>query len=257
MLTLGSWNVNSIRARETLFRDWLLHRKPDIVLLQETKVQDALFPTELFDQLGYNLSLAGQKTYNGVAIASKAPIEAIPPSMFEEGEARYIEAITFGIRVASVYVPNGQDIGSEKFAYKLRFLSGFQTHLKQFFDDDMPFIVGGDFNIAPYDNDVSNPKKWKDRLLCSPLERNAIRQILYEGWDDPLDKRNISNQKNGFTWWDYRGRAFHYDTGLRIDYFLLSPRARDCFEDGGVDKDFRKYAKPSDHAPIWITLNHK
>lgn len=251
MITVASWNVNSVRARFEVIHAWLAERRPDIVLLQETKVEDRQFPRELFEDQGYNLAVFGQKTYNGVAIASKFPIEDVVRKHFgENDDARYIEAFTGGVRIASVYVPNGQSIDSPQFTYKKHFFERLKTHIAQYLDDDTPFLVAGDFNVAPYDNDIGHVDTWRGNILCSSEERSWVRDILYAGWTDPM-ARAVGAEKNALTWWDYRGHAFARGDGLRIDYFLLSPRAADLWREDGVDRVWREREKTSDHAPIW------
>ena len=251
MVTLATWNVNSIRARLPLILSWLKEKDVDTVLLQETKTTDETFPWEPIEDLGYNIAHLGQKTYNGVALLSKHPIEDVQRGVpgFEDDQARYIEAVTHNIRVASVYVPNGMAVGSEKYAYKLDFLNHLYTHIKTLLTYDEAFVMGGDFNIAPADNDVYDPQEWHERILCSTPEREALRSLLYLGLTDGL---RALHPHNGdlYTWWDYRRGAWQNDHGLRIDHFLLSPQAADRLKKASVDKDARGLEKASDHAPV-------
>lgn len=253
---IASWNVNSIRARLDNVLYWLRSKNPDVLLLQETKVQDPAFPKEPFEDLGYNLALFGQKTYNGVAILSKRPLEDIRLGFFKEDskdlEARYIEAITHNVRVASVYVPNGQAKDSPKFPYKLTFLENLKGHLQSLLPYEEILVLGGDFNVAPTDLDVHDPILWHEKILCTTQERHAFQSFLHSGMFDAL--RSTHPDDSLYTWWDYRANAFQRNNGLRIDHFLLSPQALDILETTGVDKDERGLQKASDHAPIWLKL---
>jgi len=253
-MLIASWNVNSVRARLPIILEWLSENSPDVVLLQETKVQDHQFPEESFWDAGYQLALWGQKTFAGVAIASKFPIEDVHRGLSQElgGEARYIEAFTEGVRVASVYVPNGQGFDSPRYAYKREFLYALRKHLKPMIDADEPVAVGGDYNIATWDRDASSG--WNGDLMCSQEERSWMRAAIYDGWWDPFDAISGGDGKNQFTWWDYRGGAFDADDGLRIDTFLLSPRAMDRLLRCGVEEKWRRCQKTSDHAPLWVEL---
>ncbi len=251
-LLIASWNVNSIRARLDTVLNWLRSKNPDILLLQETKVQTQDFPKEPFEDLGYNLALFGQKTYNGVAILSKSPLEDVRLGLTEDPEARYIEAFTHNIRVASVYVPNGQAKDSPKFPYKLNFFNALQTHLKTLLSYDEILVLGGDFNVAPTDLDVHDPALWHEEILCTSEERQAFQSLLHLGVSDAL--RCLHPREAFYTWWDYRGNSFRRNNGLRIDHFLVSSQALDLLEKTGVDTQERGLEKASDHAPVWLTL---
>lgn len=253
-LLIASWNVNSVRARLQNILHWMRSKNPDILLLQETKVQDQDFPREPFEDLGYNLALSGQKTYNGVAILSKSPLEDVHLSFTKEGltEARYIEAFTHNVRVASVYVPNGQSKDSPKFSYKLDFFRSLQAQIKILLSYEETLVLGGDFNVAPTDFDVHDPSLWHEEILCTSQERQAFQSLLHLGIFDALRCRYPKDPL--YTWWDYRGNSFRRNNGLRIDHFLISSQALDCLEKGGVDTSEREIEKASDHAPIWLTL---
>ncbi len=255
MFTLATWNINSIRMRLPLLLSWLRERAPDVVLLQETKVIDDQFPGEEIEDLGYNIFKYGQKTYNGVAILSKFPIEdrtqGIPG--FEDDQARYLEAVIKGVRVASIYVPNGMAVGSDKYAYKLNFLKHLYTHLQALLTYDEALVLGGDFNIAPADSDVYDPLEWHEKILCSTPEREGFRSLLYLGFTDALRALH-PQEKELYTWWDYRAGAWQNNYGLRIDHFLVSPQAADRLIDGFVDKEIRGVEKASDHAPVVCQL---
>ncbi len=236
-----SWNVNSIRARMEGFLKAVKEYEPDIFLLQETRVEDASFPYEYIEDCGYNIAVKGQKGRNGVAIFSKHIIEEVDSSFCEE--ARYIEALTGGIFVASVYVPNGQEVGADAYYYKLDFLNDLKDKFASFKDEI--FVVGGDFNVGPYPCDIYI--KGYDGIAGSEQERQAIAELRSVGYTDELEK-------DGYTWWSYRQRDFKKDNGFRLDHFYLSPKAHSLFTEGQVLRDVREYERPSDHAPILCEL---
>jgi len=254
-MKIVTWNVNSVRARLENVREWLDDAKPDIVLLQEIKCEDRDFPRTHFEDLGYNIALAGQKTFNGVAILAKSPIEDVVcglPTFTEDEQSRYIEAVVGTLRVASVYVPNGMAVGSDKYVYKMKFLDKLRAHLSSLLLYEEAIIIGGDYNIAPENKDVSHPELWEGEILCSPTERQQFQSLLHLGYYDAL---RLHNEGPGpYSWWDYRSGALERDNGLRIDHFLLSPLAVDRVEGSGVDKSARVKEKASDHAPVWCTL---
>lgn len=254
-LTLATWNVNSIRMRLPLLLDWLRRENPDIVLLQEIKTTNDQFPREEIELLHYNIALCGQKTYNGVAILSKFPLEDVACGIpgFEDDQARYVEAVTHGIRVASVYVPNGMAVGTEKYQYKLDFLNHLYHHTQTLLTYGEAFVLGGDFNIAPKDQDVYDPQAWHEKILCSTPEREGLRALLYLGLTDAL-RAFHPHEKELYTWWDYRGGAWQNNCGLRIDHLLLSPQAADHLQDAFVEKTMRSLDKTSDHAPVGCVL---
>ena len=254
-MKIVTWNVNSIRARLENVTGWLQETQPDVVLLQEIKCEDKDFPHSVIEDLGYNITLMGQKTYNGVAILAKAPIEDITcglPSFSEDENSRYIEAVVGTIRVASVYVPNGQAVGSEKYHYKMKFLEGLRDHLSSILLYEEACVIGGDYNIAPEDRDVAQPELWHGEILCSPAERQHFQSLLHLGYYDALRLHHTG--PGPFSWWDYRSGAWQRDNGLRIDHLLLSPLAVDRAEASGVDRAPRAKEKASDHAPVWCEL---
>lgn len=259
-MKIASWNINSIRARLENFTTWLRETSPDVVLLQETKCLEEQFPRESIEDLGYNVAVKGQKSYNGVAILSKSPIEDVTtelPGDESDLEARYIEAVVGSTRVASVYVPNGQDLGTEKFFYKLRFFERLYQHLKTLLKYEESFVIGGDYNVAPTNADVYDADKFQNRLLVSPEERAALRSLVNLGITDAFRAIHPEDQSDNtklFTWWDYRQGSFDKNNGLRIDHLLLSPQASDLLEEVGIDREARAQEKPSDHAPIWCQL---
>lgn len=256
-MLIATWNVNSIQARLPQVHAWMQAVNPDVVLLQELKCVTDAFPREAFEDLNYNVAVHGQKTYNGVAILSKTPIEEVKTTFMgqeEDQQARYIEAFIGKLRVASLYVPNGQEVGSDKFVYKLNFLKNLKRHFQDLFAQETPFIIGGDFNIAPFEKDAYDPRFFKNNhILCSLQERKALREILNLGYGDAL-RMIHPTADNLFTWWDYRAASFQNDHGFRIDHILLSGHAMDLLEDAYVDKGPRSNERPSDHIPVCIKL---
>ncbi|MBA3812920.1 MAG: exodeoxyribonuclease III [Alphaproteobacteria bacterium] len=255
-MNIITWNINSIRSRLPLFLLWLKEKGPDVVLLQETKAMDDQFPREEIEDLNYNIATYGQKTYNGVAILSKFPIEDITCGIpgFEDDQARYIEAVVKGMRVASVYVPNGMAVGSDKYTYKLDFLDHLTAHVKTLLTYDEAFLLGGDYNVAPQDQDVYDPEEWHEKILCSTPEREGLRALVYLGLTDALRALHPQEQ-DLYTWWDYRGGSWQNNEGMRIDHLLLSAQAADHLTDAYVDRDVRGLEKSSDHAPVGCQLS--
>ncbi len=255
MVSIATWNVNSVKARLPLVLDWLRDAGPDVVLLQEIKTTDEQFPHLEIGDLGYNVSVAGQKTYNGVAILSKHPIDvevtALPGDEADE-QARYIEAFTGGVRVASVYLPNGNPAPGEKFDYKLAWMERLYARVRDLLATEDAVVLGGDYNVAPDDGDVHDPQAWRDDALCRPESRAALRKILYLGLTDAF--RATTREVGRYTWWDYRGGAWSRDQGLRIDHLLLSPQAADRLESCAIDRSPRGKEKASDHTPVTCFL---
>jgi exodeoxyribonuclease-3 len=254
-MKIVTWNVNSIRARLENVTDWLKENQPDVVLLQEIKCEESSFPKSPIEDLGYNIAIAGQKTYNGVAILAKSPIEDVTcglPTYSEDENCRYIEAVVGTTRVASVYVPNGMAVGSEKYHYKLTFLENLRRHLEAILLYEEAIVIGGDYNIAPHKEDVSQSELWEGEILCSPKERQQFQSLLHLGYYDALRLHHTG--PGPYTWWDYRSGAWENNNGLRIDHFLLSPLAADRSQASGVDRDPRGKEKASDHAPVWCIL---
>lgn len=253
-MRLVTWNLNSIRARAARLRAWLEAERPDVLLLQETKVEDADFPHALFAELGYQVAIHGQKSYNGVAIAARAAPADVTIGLGDpalDEQARLIAATVDGVRVVSVYVPNGQAVGTDKYQYKLAWLAGLRRWLDRH-DRAQPLVIGGDWNIAPDDRDVHDPKRWADEVLCSEPERAALRAVLAWGLTDVYRAQHPDGR--AFSWWDYRGVSFFKDQGLRIDHFLadatIAARVTAC----AIDREARKGRDASDHAPVSITL---
>lgn len=253
-MKIVTWNVNSIRARLENVLAWLDHNTVDVLLLQEIKCVDEQFPTEFFEDRGFNVVTFGQKTYNGVTCLSKYPIEDVQKNIpdFDDEQARYLEVVTNNKRIISVYVPNGFEVGHEKYTYKLSFLKALQQHLERLYGLKEEIIIGGDFNIAPHDMDTYDPKKWKDRILCSQPERFSYQGLLNIGYLDAF--RFVYPERQQFTWWDYRKNSYENNFGLRIDHFLISPEVADYVQNVYVDEKIRTQEKASDHAPVFLVL---
>ncbi len=223
MVKIASWNVNSVKARCAHLVDWLKSAQPDIVLLQEIKCLEDLFPRLEIESAGYQCEVVGQKSYNGVAILAKQKIEkslrALPGGDGVDDHARYLEATVGGIRVASIYAPNGNPINSDKFTYKLNFLERMAKHAKELLASEMPVVLGGDWNICPTDEDAWDPVFMAGDALCRPQSRAAFRKILNQGWTDAV--RALHPHERLYTYWDYMQNRFNRDHGLRIDMLLL------------------------------------
>ena len=256
MTRIATWNVNSIKARLPRVTEWLKSAKPDVVLLQETKCEDAAFPRLEIEELGYNLALCGQKTYTRVAILSKSPIEDIAcglPGDDSDGQSRYIEAFTCGLRVASIYLPNGNPVTTEKFPYKLAWLDRLTIHAEKLLDNEERLVLGGDYNVCPTDVDVYDPIGWANDALCRIESRKAFRKLIYLGLTDAWRAQHPDLHEYSF--WDYQAGAWQKNNGLRIDHLLLSPQAADTLKDSGIDKSPRGKERASDHTPVWVELD--
>jgi exodeoxyribonuclease-3 len=258
-MKIATWNVNSINARLPNILAWLDAAQPDIVLLQETKCVNEAFPALEIEARGYNLALHGQKTYNGVAILSKFPLEDVHTGLAgapEDAQARYIEAVvslpTQALRVASAYVPNGQDVASDKFAYKLRFYERLRAHWAERLHLHEIAVLGGDFNCAPYAIDAHDPHALEGSICYHPAEREQLRALMHLGMYDAF--RTLHPEARQFSWWDYRGSGYARGAGLRIDHLLLSAAAADRLQACVIDEVPRQQERPSDHTPVMATL---
>jgi exodeoxyribonuclease-3 len=254
-MKIATWNVNSLRARLPRVTDWLAEAHPDVLLVQETKVQDEDFPSEIIEDLGYNTAVHGQKSYNGVAIFSKFPIEDISrglPGDDQDTQARYIECFTGGARVASIYLPNGNPYPGEKFEYKLSWMKRLVKKTSKLLENEEVLILGGDFNVCPTDDDVYDPQAWVDDALCRIESRNHFRELLNLGLTNAFRTYHAGPGK--YSYWDYTRGAWQKDFGLLIDHLLLSPEAADRLSGSGIDKGPRGKEKPSDHTPVWCEL---
>ncbi|MBN9555379.1 MAG: exodeoxyribonuclease III [Alphaproteobacteria bacterium] len=259
-MKIASWNVNSIKVRLDAALAWLKEAKPDVVALQEIKCQDENFPAEPFEALGYNCAVHGQKAYNGVALLSKRPLEDVTPRLpggDGDDHSRYLEAVVTGekgtLRVASIYAPNGNPVGTEKFAYKLSWLERLGAHAKGLLANEEPVALIGDYNIIPEDRDCYDPKAWINDALFQPQSKAALRVIENLGYSDGFRARNQAVGQ--YTFWDYQAGAWRKNQGIRIDHILLSPQGLDRLRDCGIDKHVREGDKPSDHVPVWAELD--
>ncbi len=253
-MLIATHNVNSLRARMERVTAWLERVQPDVVCLQETKVTDDLFPAEPLEALGYHVAYHGQKTYNGVAILSKAPIADVVAGIadLEDPEARSIAGTTAGIRVRCLYVPNGKEIPSDKYDYKLRWLDALVAETRASWDPDVPVVLTGDFNITFDERDMWDPEGHRGQVFHSAPERERLQALVDWGLTDAF---RMHNQEAGlFTWWDYRAAAFRRGMGLRIDHFLISAPLVPRCSGVTVDRQERKGTKPSDHAPVLLEL---
>jgi exodeoxyribonuclease-3 len=257
-MRISTWNVNSIRTREDRVLLWLDENQPDVLCMQETKVLDDNFPREGFEERGYSLSLLGQRAYNGVAIASRLPIEDVELGFPLAGDedARGIAATIGGIRVASLYVPNGRRLDADHYQYKLRWLDALRVWLGERCDPSTPLLLAGDFNIAPDDRDVHDPAAWVGSVMNSDDVRDRLQRLLDWGLVDAL--RVTTDEAGIYTWWDYRAGAFRFNHGLRIDLMLVTESIRPRIESVTTNRDDRKVRKgvekPSDHIPVTLEL---
>jgi exodeoxyribonuclease-3 len=252
---IATFNVNSIKARLPRVLEWLQDAAPDVVLLQETKTVDEAFPALEIEDLGYNIAAHGQKTYNGVAILSKQPIEDVLRGLpGDEGDrqARYIEATIGDLRVASIYLPNGNPVASEKYPYKLAWMDRLRDHIRDtLLPVEQPFVLGGDYNAIPADLDVYDPKAWAGDALLRPETRSRFRALIYLGLTEAW---RALHAEAGYSFWDYQGGRWPRGEGLRIDHFLLSPQAADRLAACEIDRGPRGKEKASDHTPVWCEI---
>ena len=255
MLKLASWNVNSLKIRLEQVLTWLDSSAVDILAMQETKTLDENFPKEVFIERGYQVVYSGQKSYNGVAIVSRYPISDVLTDIpdLEDPQRRILTATIKGLRLINLYVPNGAELSSEKYRYKLMWLQKITAFIQQQLILYPKLAVVGDFNIAPEDRDVHDPLEWEGSVLVSPAERQAFKMLLDLGFVDSF--RNFPQEENSFSWWDYRAAAFRRNRGLRIDHVLLNHELNALCRQSQIDKNPRKWERPSDHAPAWVELD--
>ena len=253
-MIIASWNVNSLRARIEHLKSWLSAHHPDVLLLQELKGLE--FPTDLFTQLGYESAAVTQKTYNGVAILSRHPMQVVTTTLAgdeADSHARFLEVVINQIRIANIYLPNGNPVGTDKFLYKLTWMDRLQNQMRLWLDDGIPTAVGGDFNVIPEDIDCHKPASWVHDALFQPESRARYRALLQLGYVDSF--RSLHPGEGGqFTFWDYFRDAFKHNRGIRIDHFLLSPALAQRLDRCEIDKAPRAQDKPSDHTPILVQL---
>jgi exodeoxyribonuclease-3 len=255
-MRIASWNVNSIRPRIEQLTAWLARARPDVVCLQETKVEDEKFPMAEIGDAGYRAAISGQRTYNGVAILTRFGLTADDVKMHLEGDPddahkRYIAATVEGIRIVGVYVPNGQEITAPAYQYKLQWLSRLKADLAQN-PPDQPLLVCGDFNVAPEAIDVHNPKKWENTVLFHTAVRDRLKDLLSLGLVDSFRAKHPEVKE--FSWWDYRLGAYKRNWGLRIDLALANAALMSRITDATIDKAPREAERPSDHAPVVVDV---
>ncbi|MCL4682098.1 MAG: exodeoxyribonuclease III [Rhodocyclaceae bacterium] len=253
-MKLATWNVNSLKVRLPQLLEWLAARQPDIVCLQETKLEDKAFPRIELEAAGYQCAFAGQKTYNGVAILSRQPLTDVGIGIpgFADEQQRLIAATIGNVRVVCAYFPNGQSVGSDKYAYKLRWIEALTNWLRDEVVRHPRLALLGDYNIAPEERDVYDPKAWEGQVLFSEPERAAFRALLDLGLKDAF--RLFEQPEKIYSWWDYRMMAFRRNAGLRIDHILLSSGIAGECTACTVGKDARRAERPSDHAPVVAEL---
>jgi exodeoxyribonuclease III len=259
-MKIATWNVNSVKARLPAVTAWLRAAAPDVVALQEIKSTDDTFPVQVFEDLGYNCAVHGQKTYNGVAILSKRPFEDVIrglPGDAADDQARYIEALVpnddgVPMRIASIYAPNGNPLGSDKFAYKLAWMQRLRARAEALLAFEEALALMGDFNVIPEDRDCFDPAAWSGDALFQPESQAALRSIAYLGFGDALRIRNPAPEQ--YTFWDYQAGAWPKNLGIRIDFILLSPQAQDRLGACAIDKSVRGGERPSDHVPLWCDI---
>ncbi|PWC84949.1 exodeoxyribonuclease III [Azospirillum sp. TSH100] len=254
-MKIATWNVNSAKARLPLITDWLRTASPDVVLFQEIKCETAAFPVAAFEELGYHVNAVGQKAYNGVALLSKAPAEDVLtrlPGEPEDEQARYVEATVAGVRIASLYLPNGNPVPGEKFAYKLRWMDRLYDHARGLLAREIPVVLGGDYNIIPEARDVFSPQAFAGDALFRPESKAKFRALLNLGLTEAY--RALHDDDRAYTFWDYQAGSWPRDNGLRIDHFLLSPQAADRLAGCTIDRGPRGLEKASDHTPVILDL---
>jgi exodeoxyribonuclease-3 len=249
-LKLAAWNVNSLKVRLPHLLEWLARERPDAVCLQETKIEDAKFSLEAIEQAGYRVAFSGQKTYNGVAILAREALQAVEAGIsgYADQQKRVLSATVGDLRLVCAYVPNGQSLESDKYRYKLEWRAAFDLWLEAELKKYPRLAVLGDFNIAPEDRDVHDPKAWEGQVLVSAPERAAFQRLLGRGLKDSF--RLFEQPERSYSWWDYRMNAFKRDLGLRIDHILVSSEIASRCRSSSIHVDMRKLERPSDHAPV-------
>ncbi|MEY8799668.1 exodeoxyribonuclease III [Leisingera sp. XS_AS12] len=267
-MKIATFNINGIKARAQALPDWLDEAQPDVVVLQEIKSVDEAFPREVFEERGYNVETHGQKSFNGVAILSKLPLEDVNrglPGDDADEQARWIEATVVGqqaIRICGLYLPNGNPVELEadgtpvaggKYAYKLAWMERLKARAQALLDQEMPALMAGDYNIIPQPEDAKRPEAWVEDALHRPESRAAYQRILNLGFTEAFRARHP--EPGHYSFWDYQAGAWNRNDGIRIDHFLLTPQAADLLLDCQIDKDVRGREKPSDHVPVWVELD--
>lgn len=259
-MKIASFNINGIKARLPALLQWLEEAKPDVALLQELKSMDETFPREPLEDLGYTVETHGQKSFNGVAILSRLPLENVVrglPGDDTDQQARWIEATVIGdktaVHVCGLYLPNGNPAPGPKYDYKLAWMERLEARAKQILETEEPALMAGDYNVIPQAEDCWDPKVWADDALFLPQTRDAFRRIQALGFTEAFSAHHPA--QHDYTFWDYQAGAWNKNHGIRIDHFLLSPQAADLMTDCQIDRHLREREKPSDHVPIWIDLD--
>lgn len=258
-MKIATFNINGIKARAQALPDWLDETQPDVVLLQEIKSVDAAFPRELFEERGYNVETHGQKSFNGVAILSKFPLEDVVrglPGDDADEQARWIEATvvnTRAVRICGLYLPNGNPAPGPKYDYKLAWMERLRTRAKALLNMEEPALMAGDYNVIPQAEDAARPEAWAKDALFLPQTRDAFRRILNLGFTEAFRARTQS--PGHYSFWDYQAGAWQRNDGIRIDHFLLTPQCADLLTDCQIDSHVRDREKPSDHVPVWVELD--
>lgn len=258
-MKIATFNINGIKARAQALPAWLDDARPDVVLLQEIKSVDENFPRELFEDRGYNVATHGQKSFNGVAILSKFPLEDVNrglPGDDADDQARWIEATVLGrkaIRLCGLYLPNGNPAPGPKYDYKLAWMERLYARAADLLTQEQPALMAGDYNIIPQAEDAKRPDSWRDDALFRPESRNAYQRIVNLGFTDAFRARSQAPEQYSF--WDYQAGAWNKNNGIRIDHVLLTPQAADLLTDCRIDKEIRGHEKPSDHVPVWVELD--
>ncbi len=259
-MKIATWNINGIKARLDTALTWLAEAKPDVVCLQEIKCVDEAFPAAAFEGAGYNVAVHGQKGFNGVAILAKSRFDDVRsrlPGDPDDPQARYLEATlsvpSGALTVASIYLPNGNPIDTDKFPYKLAWMDRLATRARQLLAEEHPVVLAGDYNVIPEPLDAKNPEAWVNDALYQPESRTRYRQLTYGGFTDAI--RSCHCGPNVFSFWDYQAGSWQKNDGIRIDHLLLSPQAADRLLTSGIDRHTRGWEKPSDHVPVWVELD--
>ncbi len=258
-MQIATFNINGIRARLTTLLAWLEDSRPDVALLQEIKCVDDAFPRAEVEERGYAVETHGQKGFNGVAILSRLPLEDVRralPGDDADSQARWIEATVIGrrpVRVAGLYLPNGNPAPGPKYDYKLAWMARMHAQAADLLASEEPVVLAGDYNVIPQDADAARPEAWTDDALALPDSRAAFRRLLYLGYSDAFRLREP--RSGHYSFWDYQGAAWEKNDGIRIDHLLVSPQAADLLTDARIEKDLRAGEKPSDHVPVWIELD--
>ena len=257
-MKIASFNINGIKARIEALPRWLEAATPDVVCLQEIKSQDESFPREIFEDLGYRVETHGQKSFNGVAILSRLPLEDVTrglPGDDSDAQARWIEATVIGsraVRVCGLYLPNGNPAPGPKYDYKLAWMARMEARVRDLLTREEPLVFLGDYNVIPQREDAAKPDAWTEDALFLPASRAAFRRILNLGLTEAIRTRDP--RPGLYTFWDYQANSWERGNGIRIDHLLLSPQAADLLEGAGIDKEVRAGDKPSDHVPVWVDL---